>query len=163
MSLKKVLVTLVLGSSSLAAAQPLDVRDHRQDNGYYNYEAPPAGDYSEGRMRGWRRPITLATGVSITSDYRDHRAERPLFIAVDSSARGFSKLRFDQTMGTTFIESIVVTLPNGTSRTYSVRQMLSARQQSFVVDLDQRQITGIYVYGSTWRRRGSFDVVGMRR
>src|SRR5262245_26950061 len=115
MSLKAIISVLVLGTSSAALARPVDIRDHRDDS--YASEQ----DFYQ---RRYRRPITLASSVQLTSDFRDHRGQRPLYISVDQRLAGISKLRFDLTAGgRTYIDTIMVMLPNGQSRTYTVRQM----------------------------------------
>lgn len=163
---RKALITaLIIGSSSVALAYP-DVRDHRQDDDKVlhdhstgQYVTVPTRDDRPMPWRWGNRQITLADNVSITSGFRDHRGQRPLFIDVNGRMANLSKLRLDLSAGRTYIDSIVVMLPNGTSRTYSVKQMLSFRSPSLTIDLDQRAITGIYIYGASMR--GSFDVVGM--
>lgn len=154
MSIKTALFALIIGSSSVALAHPDEVRDHREiTNPQFSANPQLKPGYS------WRRPIMLATGVSIAPGFRDHRTSRPLFIDVDQRMP-LSKLQFAQNTGRTYIDSVVVMLANGSSRTYSVHQTLSRQSPSISVDLAPGSVTGIYVYGSAMRGRGSFDVTG---
>lgn len=158
MSLKTLITVLVLGVSSAAMARPIyieDTRDHRTTD-----EVASPDSY---RMRWSRRPITLANDAQLTSNLRDHRGERPLFIDVDERTGAFSKLRLDLSFGRIFVDSVVVMYPNGATRTYTVKQALSRGTPSIVVDIANQPITGMYIYGMSMRGRGTFDVVGLRR
>ena len=160
----KALITLILvGTSSVAFARPILV-DHRDNNMTF---APPAPDrqyypqdYNQ-PLRFRLRPVTLAHHVSMMRQRnRDHR---PLLIDIDSRMGTLKRLRFDRIEGRMHIEAIVVVLANGRTQTFEVNQVMSARDPSLTIDLDQRAITGIYVYGTTERGRGTFDVIGLRR
>lgn len=139
-SLKILVTTLILGTSSLALAQPI-IRDHRRADSDYRFEA-----------RRFRRiaPVTLATNMEVT-------LRRPAFVSLN----GMTKLRFDADEGHAYIHSIVLRFSNGAQQTIDVRKRVTSRSMPLTVDIDSRA-TGVYVYGST-RGRGSLDVVGLRR
>ena len=167
MSIKALVTVLVLGSSSVALA------DHTQlappppapvpAQAYHDQGFDARDQYMPGRWG--RRPMStlIASNVQLTSGFRDHRGQRPLFIDIDERMGGFSKLRFDLGSGFAYIDTVVVMLTNGTSRTYEVHQPLSYRSPSLTIDLDTRRITGMYVYGRSFRSNsGTFSVTGIR-
>lgn len=161
-SLKILVTTLILGTSSLALAEPI-VRDHRSEDRFDNRYDNRNDDRFEGRsvesdvraerfrMRRMRNaPVTLAQNMEVT-------LRRPAFISLN----GMSKLRFDADEGHAYIHSVILTYSNGAQQTIDVRQRVTSRSMPLTIDIDNRA-TGVYVYGST-RGRGSLDVVGLRR
>lgn len=194
MSIKALITLLVLGSSSVALAEhtelapprpapvpapmpepiPGQVDEHTllHDHSTGEYVIQHSQDHDfDGRdpyMPGrWgRRPMSMliASNVQLTSGFRDHRGQRPLWIDIDERMGGFSRLRFDLGSGYAYIDTVVVMLSNGMSRTYRVNQPLSYRSPSITIDLDTRRITGMYVYGRSYRGyNGTFSVTGLRR
>jgi hypothetical protein len=135
-TLKALVATAILASSTLAAAQPA-FRDHR-------YE-----DQSSQRYRERRGPVMLAQNLEL-----DRR--QPAFIRLDGRT---SQLRFDADDGRVFIDRVVMTFANGQSQTISLRQRLNDRSRPLTINVDGRA-TGVYVYGMS--RRGSLDIVGIR-
>jgi hypothetical protein len=135
-TLKALVATAILGSSTLAVAQPM-FRDHR-------YE-----DQSSQRYRERRGPVMLAQNLEL-----DRR--QPAFIRLDGRT---SQLRFDADDGRVFIDRVVMTFANGQSQTISLRQRLNDRSRPLTINVDGRA-TGVYVYGMS--RRGSLDIVGIR-
>jgi hypothetical protein len=161
-SLKILVTTLILGTSSLALAEPI-VRDHRSDDRYDNRYDSRYDDRFQGRRieqdsrveqfrfrRMRTAPVTLAENMEVT-------LRRPAFISLNA----MTKLRFDADEGHAYIHSIILTFSNGAQQTIDVRQRVTSRSMPLTVDIDNRA-TGVYVYGST-RGRGSLDVVGLRR
>lgn len=185
--MKAIITLLIVGTSSLAAANPTSVRDHRtnlavpaqvltQAPGYepqlryrdrFDHDDRFDGNnrwYRDGRadrMR-WRRPVLLAQNVQLIRRYnRDHR---PLRIDLDARVGNLQKLRLDRDRGRMFIDSVVLVYADGHRQTVAVRRTLSARDPSIVIDLDHGGVTGMLVYGTTPRARGAtFDVIGLRR
>jgi hypothetical protein len=175
MNLKTILVSLVLGSSSIALAAPaapaptsatVVVRDHAAGTEYTVTDAqaarPNAIDYKDGQ--GWRgmpkppvyRPVTLASGMRLTSG----RAS----IAVGSQAGKFDTLQLTASAGKTFIQQVVVQFNNGQNQVIGLRKTLDGND-SLTIDLagNHRQIRKIVVTGnelSTGRRRpfGAFNI-----
>ena len=182
MSLKALITVLVVGSSSVAVADtylapprpapaplPAPVDEHKvlHDHSTGEYIIQHSQDHDrEGRNqfgRWSRRAMLIASNVQLTNGFRDHRGQRPLFIDIDERMGGFSKLRFDLTAGYAYIDTVMVMLSNGTMRTYRVNQPLSYRSPSVTIDLDTRMITGMYVYGRSYRGyTGTFNVTGIR-
>lgn len=159
-SLKVLIATLILGSSSLALAEPI-VRDHRSDR----FDDQRFDDRSDDRYEARRiepdmrvdrfrfrrmAPVTLASNMEVS-------LRRPTFINLN----GMRRLRFDADEGHAYIHSIILTFSNGAQQTIDIRQRVTSRSMPLTVDIDSRA-TGVYIYGST-RGRGSLDVVGLRR
>ena len=188
--MKALITLLIIGTSSAAFAHPVTVdprydattngvvvREHRDDMQFAPLPAPPAPrddrydrdddrrydlDRDYGRpMRFRMRPVTLASNVSLMR--QRNRDQRPLLIDVDSRMGTFKTLRLDRVEGRAYINDIVVTLADGHSIRYDVNQQMTFRSPSITIDLGQRAITGISVYGMTERGRASFNVIGLRR
>jgi hypothetical protein len=158
-SLKVLITTLILGSSTLALAEPV-VRDHRSHDFAYDNTRYDDARYDDRQLQRdprlerirFRRvaPVTLATNMEVT-------LRRPAFLQLN----GMRRIRFDADEGHAYIHSIILTFSNGAQQTIDVRQRVTSRSMPLTVDIDSRA-TGVYVYGST-RGRGSLDVVGLRR
>ena len=143
-TLKALVATAILGSSTLAVAQPA-LRDHREFNDD-RYSDRYENDH---RFRQRRGPVMLAQNLEL-----DRR--QPAFVRLDGRT---AQLRFDADDGRVFIDSVVMTFADGRSQTMSIRQRLSDRSQPLTINVDSRA-TGVYIYGMS--RRGSLDVVGLR-
>ncbi|NVB77024.1 MAG: hypothetical protein HOV81_01395 [Kofleriaceae bacterium] len=158
-SLKAIITTLVLGSSTMAVAQPA-IRDHRESFSYYDGHRDDGyrDDSYRNDMR-WRRmrPVTLASNMSLSAH------DRGAFVSLDSRfGAGFQRVRLDGDMnGRTFIDSVVLRFADGRTQAVSVRQVLSRRNPS--ITIDTYGATGMFVRGSQMRGRGTFDIVGLRR
>lgn len=178
MNLKTILVSLVLGSSSIALAAPaapapaptsatVVVRDHAAGTEYTVTDAqtarPSAIDDKDGQS--WRgipkppvyRPVTLASGMRLTSG----RAS----IAVGSQAGTFDTLQLTASAGKTFIQQVTVQFNNGQNQVVGLRKTLDGND-SLTIDLagNHREIRKIVVTGnelSTGRRRpfGAFNII----
>lgn len=131
MLLKAILSTLLLGTSSLALAQPY-----------------PPSDYStesrEWHRSGMRGQFVVARGITLTAD------RQASFIRVDPRTR-LSRIRLDLRSGRAYIESVFVTHANGRQETVLVRQMLSPRTPRLVINLPGRDITGVAINSSQMR------------
>lgn len=176
MNLKTILVSLVLGSSSIALAAPaapaptsatVVVRDHAAGTEYTATDAqtarPSAIDYKDGQS--WRgipkppvyRPVTLASGMRLSSG----RAS----IAVGSQAGKFDTLQLTASAGKTFIQQVVVQFNNGQNQVVGLRKTLDGND-TLTIDLagNHREIRKIVVTGnelSTGHRRpfGAFNIL----
>jgi hypothetical protein len=175
MNLKTILVSLVLGSSSIALAAPaapaptsatVVVRDHAAGTEYTVTDAqaarPNAIYYKDGQS--WRgmpkppvyRPVTLASGMRLISG----RAS----IAIGSQAGKFDTLQLTASAGKTFIRRVTVQFNNGQNQVVGLGKMLDGND-TLTIDLagNHREIRRIVVTGnelSTGRRRpfGAFNI-----
>lgn len=143
-TLKALVATVILGSSTLAAAQPI-MRGY-DNSGRYDVDR---GDAFRFRQQHRRGQIMLAQNLELDR-------HRPAFVRLDGRT---SQLRFDADDGRVIIDSIVMTFADGRSQTMTVRQRLSDRSQPLTINVDSRA-TGVYIYGMS--RRGSLDIVGIR-
>jgi hypothetical protein len=160
MNLKTILVSLVLGSSSIALAAPAApipapaAAPAAQPNAIY---------YKDGQS--WRgmpkppvyRPVTLASGMRLGTTGRAS-------IAVGSQAGRFDSLQLTASAGKTFIKQVIVQFNNGQSQVVGLRKMLDG-DDTLTIDLagNHREIRRIVVTGnelSTGRRRpyGAFNL-----
>lgn len=161
--MKALITFLILGTTSLAAANP-GPRDARYSQVQYSDRYDRAHWYRDGRpdrMR-WRRPVLLAQNVQMIA--RHHRDDRPVRVNLDPRVGSLDKLRLDHEAGQMFVRSIVVTYADGSRQTFRVNRSLSPRDRSIVIDVRRGSVTGVYVYGQTTRgRSATFDVIGLRR
>lgn len=178
MNLKTILVSLVLGSSSIALAAPAPaptsatvvVRDHAAGTEYTavnETDAVPAKPnaiyYRDGQS--WRgvpkppvyRPVTLASGMRLGTSGRAS-------IAVGSQAGKFDTLQLTASAGKTFIQQVIVQFHNGQNQVVGLRKTLDG-DETLTIDLagNHREIRKIVVTGnelSTGRRRpyGAFSI-----
>src|SRR5687768_13910450 len=130
-SLKLLLATLILGSSSLALAEPI-VRDHRtpsqSDYGYYDddrYDGRQLQQDSRINQFRFRRiaPITLANNLEL--DLRN-----PAYLQLGN---GIKRLRFDADEGRAFIHSVVLVYSNGAMQTIDVRNRVTSRSMPLTI------------------------------
>lgn len=151
MQLKAIITTLILGTASVAAADPIQHYDAR-------------GDFRGDRMR-MQRPIMLAQNLQLSGQH-----QRPSFISLDARNR-IDKLRFDVDRGRAYVESITVLFADGHRQSIPIRQMLNRRNPSVTVDLPHAGVTGVYIVGGSpnngrfnygySNERGTVDVVGI--
>jgi hypothetical protein len=154
MNLKTILVSLVLGSSSIALAAPAAPAPVAQPNAIYHPDA-----------QGWRgipsppiyRSVTLASDMRLGFNGRAS-------IAVGGQAGRFNTLRLSAAAGKTFIKQVIVQFNNGQSQVVGLGKMLDGHD-TLTIDLagNQRGIRQIVVTGnelSNGRRRpyGAFNV-----
>jgi hypothetical protein len=177
MNLKTILVSLILGSSSIAMAAPAAapatvtvVRDHAAGTEYTvvnDHDAPPAkltaGDYRDGQ--NWRgvakppvyRPVTLASSLRLGASGRAS-------ITVGGQAGRFDTLQLTASAGKTFIQQVTVQFNNGQNQVVSLRRTLDG-DETLAIDLagSHREIRRIVITGNeiaTGRRRpyGAFTL-----
>jgi hypothetical protein len=159
MNLKTILVSLVLGSSSIALAAPAAPAPAPAAA---QTARPNAIDYRDGQS--WRgmpkppvyRPVTLASSMRLTGG----RAS----IAVGSQARRFDTLQLTASAGKTFIMQVTVQFNNGQRQVIGLGKLLDGND-TLTIDLagNHREIRRIVVTGnelSTGRRRpyGAFNI-----
>ena len=166
--MKALITLLIVGTSSVALAQPLTVRDHRDTRFApppITQPAPRPRPYHPGRyqqdMRYRATPVVLAQNVQLAQ--RGRFEQRPLHIDVDRRIGAIRKLRIDRDTGMARVDRIVVRLTNGRTLTYRVDRYLSARSPSIEIDLQRQAIDHMWIYGSPMRGRASFDVTALRR
>jgi hypothetical protein len=170
-SLKVLITTLVLGSSSLALAQPV-IRDHRSDSRIED-RGDRFGDRSDGRLDGrsdrrfdgrfdsrfdGRSRFHRNTGPVVLANNLEVDLRRPAYLRLGNDIQ---RLRFDSDEGHAYIHSLVLVYSNGARRTIDVRQRVTSRSAPLTLDIDSRAV-GFYIYAKT-RGRGSLDIVGLRR
>jgi len=177
MSLKAIITTILVGTSSLAAAAPSSgviVRDHRTQPApapIYQapapvYQAPapvyqvspPASQQADIYKAAWVRHIVepVAQPVTLASSQRLNGRE---IIKVSPSLRAFTKLELRAKAGRTNVDKVVITFGNGQTQTIDCNRTLQANE-SFMVGLqgNQRNIKRIVLVGKSGRR-ASLDVL----
>jgi len=176
MSLKAIITTVLLGTSSLAAAAPSSsviVRDHRTQPlpapaPIYQapapvYQAPaPAPVYEQvpAYKAAWVRHIVepVVQPVTLASSERLNGRE---IIKVNASLRAFTKLELRAKSGRTNVDRVLITFGNGQTQTIECNRTLQANE-SFMVGLqgNQRNIKRIVLVGKSGRR-ASLDVLAV--
>lgn len=157
MTIKAILASLVLGSSSIALASPsvtlsagaeasygAVVRDHRAP-----VAEPVASPVPYPGEAGWHgqwkppvyRPVTLASGVRLAG-----RATIP----VGAQAGRFDTLQISAATGRTSIKQVYIQFDNGQSQLVRGLDRTLAGNRSLTIDLDgnHRAIRRIVVFGS---------------
>ena len=130
--MKKILTTaLVLGLSSAAFA------------------APGAPHYGNAPHATFHRPMPV-TWSSLSSLSRI-QGKQTINVG---GLKAYSKLKLDATMGTTFIDKVVIVFGNGARQTVNLDKNLAARAMPLTIDLDgrNRRISKVVVYGKSSRR-----------
>lgn len=148
MTIKALVATLVLGSSSIALAAPGApvVRDHRTHTVRY------------------QQPVTIApqpvTWVTLASD---QRVFGRTVIEVAPSARPFTKLSLRAEDGRTRIQTVTIVFGNGAKQTVTLDTRLSRATPSVQIDLagNTRRIDQIIVTGRSNGRHTGFDVLAI--
>jgi hypothetical protein len=182
MNLKAIIASLVLGSSSLAAASP-SVTFSASAHGSYGtgsygttvvrdrldpdcdpatglpYARPIAQpvDYREGGVwRGhWQRPVSRP--VLLASDMH-FAGDGRTFIKVGPQQGRFSTLQISAARGRTFITQVYIEFDNGQEQVIRNLDRTLVGNQTLTLDLDgnRRGIARVVVYGSEmlhgWRR-----------
>lgn len=157
--LKAAITTLLLGSASVAAADPV--------GSFYGDRVESRFDHDsvDRRFGSNRRPVLLADNVMLET------RGRPQFIALDAR-QNIRRLRLDLQQGRAFVNSIHVVFDDGHRETIAVNRMLSRRDPSLIVDLPHGGVQGIFIdteqtrfgRGGGLRRQNTaiVDVVGAR-
>jgi len=176
MNIKAVIASLVLGSSSLAAAAPAVtvVRDHRVEASaaikpVYTpvaqpvYAQPAQPVYSQPSQPvyqpGWR-PDWQPETVTLASGLRFGNFDRTA-INVGRRAGRFDALQITGTGGRSLIKLINIVFADGTHQTVRNVNQTLVGNQSMTIDLagEHRAIRDITIYGgdigSRWQRGGS--------
>ncbi|HTL37767.1 MAG TPA: PXPV repeat protein [Kofleriaceae bacterium] len=173
MSLKAIITTILLGTSSLAAADTgyVTVRDHRTQPlpapapiyqapapVYQVQPAPPASAQADIYKAAWVRHVVqpVVQPVTLASSQRLNGRE---IIKVNPSLRSFTKLELRAKAGRTNLDKIMITFENGKTQTIDCNRTLQGNE-SFFVDLqgNQRNIKRIVLVGKSGRR-ASLDVL----
>jgi hypothetical protein len=171
--MKALLALLILGTSSVALAQPAtvapsypqyDQRDHRYDDRFDRHDDARFDgrfDHNDGRRAWFRRPVTLASNVSMMRQWK--REQRPMLIDIDQRNGGLRSLEIRRDQGRMYVDDVLVHFADGHQQRVNVNQTLSARNPSIRINLDHGSVTALSIDGSTMRGRATFDVIGMRR
>jgi hypothetical protein len=158
--IKALITALVLGTSSLAAADtglsfhasaswgspamtaPV-VRDHRTTP--MTYRAPVA-PFARGTWISLAEPMNLARGRT--------------FIDLNSRAQ-LNQLRLQSTSGQAFVSTVTVNYVNGASQVVTLNQWIDSRNPLAQFNLNRTtQVDSILINGSRSRRGGKFQVFG---
>jgi hypothetical protein len=162
--MKALLTLLILGTSSVALAQPAPPPsyDHRYDQTYersYDRQARWDDRFDRGRFRA---PIMLAPSVTISGRWNQQLA--PTLVEFKNQrVVGLRRMQFDSQGGRMYLDTVVIHFADGRIQTVRPHQTLSQREPSVIIDLDQGQISSMYVYATPMRGRAAVDVVGVRR
>jgi hypothetical protein len=155
MSLKALIATLVLGSSSLALAAPV-VRDHRA-------LPAPAQLRVQSRVDArWFRPLPMTR--TILAD--DVKLTGPRTNIALSNAKAYTGLELSSDgRGKVSVDRVVVHFGNGTTQIVNLNATVSPKTAPISIDLtgNARFITRIDVLGSTRGRKAGLDIVGIKR
>ena len=178
MNLKALITTVVLGTSSIAAASP-EVRDHRTHKPVPVQSAPAPvapvapilqADFHMGFNGGFVRPVRprplpmpqppMLTWVTLANDLDVNGRE---IIRVSPSQRAFTKLELrTQGQGRTKIDRIVIMFANGRSQVIEQNKVLNNGNRSLSIDLtgNTRNIRNIVLVGKS-NRRASLDILAL--
>lgn len=175
MTLKAILASLILGSSSIALASPAApgvtvssvsygntvVRDHRFESPPF---AQPATYYRDRNQFNGRwmppvsRPVTLAAGLRLAPNSQTE-------IKVGGQAGTFTTLKLEATGGRSFIRQVYIMFENGQEQIIRNVNATLTGNECLTFDLDggRRQIKRVIVYGALgqprWQRTmGRFNV-----
>jgi hypothetical protein len=169
MSLKAIITTLLLGTSSLAVAAPYDqviVRDHRtqqpvqQPAPQQQTLHPVVAQAPVFERALWMRHVVEAPKPPVTLASSQRLNGRDI-IKVNDSLRAFNKIQLRAVSGRTNLDKIMITFGNGKTQTINCNRTLQANE-SFSVDLkgDQRNLKKIVLVGKSGRR-ASIDVLAL--
>ena len=161
MNIKALITTaLVLGTSSLALAQPapqggVDVRDHR----YYSPITQPAPV----AVAPAPAPIVASWGhrpmwMTLSTNDRIFRGSELISLARTKPLR---TLKLQATRGSTSIKDVTIQFANGQTQTVCLNQTI-ANGSSATIDLtgNYRNVVSLSLTGSSGRR-ASFQVLGV--
>jgi hypothetical protein len=159
MSFKAIITTILLGTSSLAAAAPsydhVDVRDHRTQP-VYQAPAPQAV-----QQPLWLRHVVQQPVVQPVTLASSERLNGREIIKVNESLRAFTKLELRAKSGRTNLDKVMITFGNGKTQMIDCNRTLQGNE-SFSIDLqgNQRNIKRIVLVGKSGRR-ASLDVIAV--
>jgi hypothetical protein len=161
--LKALITTLVLGSSSLAMAQPSNYSFRTTQRPVVvnppTREVARFDDRSESRFHTLEPRHYRTSWVSLTEPIQLTRGRG----RIDVNLRGtFTQLRVQTAAGSSYIQRIVVTFADGGRQVIEVNQALdpSNRMLQFMLDGNNRRIDRVAVAGSS-RRNAAIQVFGI--
>lgn len=174
MSLKALITTLIIGSSSVALAAPSvsygpTVRDHRtpaapnytsDHRGAIDINASAGIQFRHARpVRPAPRPAPL-TWVTLANNMQ---VSGRTAIKVAPTARPFTKLELRAEKGNTSIDKVMIVFANGRSQTVKLDTKLGKRDSVVSIDLtgNARSIDRIVLVGRSNGRRASLDVLAI--
>jgi hypothetical protein len=168
MSLKAIITTLLLGTSSLAVAAPSNqviVRDHRtqqpvQQPAPQQTLHPVVAQAPVFERALWMRHVVEAPKPPVTLASSQRLNGRDI-IKVNDSLRAFNKIELRAVSGRSNVDKIMITFGNGKTQTINCNRTLQANE-SFSFDLkgDQRNLKKIVLVGKSGRR-ASLDVLAL--
>ncbi len=171
MSLKALITTLVIGSSSVALAAPTvsygpTVRDHRTPELTRDHRSAININASAGiQFRPIRpvRPAPLPAPLTWVTLANDMQVSGRTAIKVAPTARPFSKLELRAEKGNTSIDKVMIVFANGRSQIVNLDARLGKRDSVVSIDLDgnTRSIDRIVLVGRSNGRRASLDVLAI--
>jgi hypothetical protein len=158
MRIKPILITLgILGSSSLALADPQWGRDRDRDRDRY-------GERRDGRWNDYRRDNYgygrfNTSWVALSPSQRLDRGGEVFDVR---TRERFAQLRLQNQTGRTLVRSIEIVFGNGRSQHIAVNRVLRGNDDMVNVDLpgDQRRIDTIIVHGRSGRN-ASYQLYAM--
>lgn len=142
----------LLGASSMAFADPVVVRDHRDDNGDRSFDRD-GGDRGDRIMidRDHYQPQWISFGTAGTGKTG---------IGVGSQLGRFQSLKLDAN-GFMRVRQVVVVFDDGTTQRVKMAGSMSSRSAPLVIDLGgSKRIERIMVYASQFGR-GTISVSGL--
>jgi hypothetical protein len=168
MSLKALIATLVIGSSSVALAAPV-VRDHRTDYAptIDHRNAIDINASADIRFQHAQRPVRPMPPVYVAPTWvtlaNDMQVNGRTSIKVAPTARQFTKLELRAEKGNTSIDKVMIVFGNGRSQVVDLKTKLGKRDGSVSIDLtgNARSIERIVLVGRSNGRRASVDVLAI--
>lgn len=168
MSLKALITTIVLGSSSVALAAPV-VRDHRTPapapittiDHRNTIDINASAQLRFGRP-GYH-PAPRPQPLSWVSLANDTKVNGRTAIKVAQGTRAFTKLELRAQQGNTKIDRVLITYGNGKTQTIDLNKRLSKFQSAVSIDLNgsSRFVTKVVLVGKSNGRRASVDVLAI--
>jgi len=170
MLLKAILTTVVLGTSTVAMAQPVQPFDYDHPRDYdqpREYDHPRVYDERTVPRARFARRVVLARDVTLTPDRQSS------FIRIDPRTN-VTRIRLQLTSGRAFIDRVFVTYTGGHQETFSVRRMISPGMPRLVIDLPRAgNVSGVAITSTQMRAargggyrympRATVNVIGVRR
>jgi hypothetical protein len=169
MSIKALITTLVIGSSSVALAAPT-VRDHRTSDYSPTIDHRNAIDINASadiRFQQRQRPVRPMPPVYVAPTWvtlaNDMQVNGRTSIKVSPTARQFTKLELRAEQGNTSIDKVMIVFGNGRSQVVDLKTRLGKRDSSVSIDLtgNARSIERIVLVGRSNGRRASLDVLAI--
>ena len=167
MSLKALITTLVIGSSSVALAAPT-VRDHRTSEVTTTIDHRNSIDVNaRADFRFQQRPVRPLPPVPAPLTWvtlaNDMQVSGRTSIKVAPTTRQFTKLELRAEQGNTSIDKVMIVFGNGRSQVVDLKAKLGKRDSSISIDLNgnARSIERIVLLGRSNGRRASLDVLAI--